>query len=52
MEFAIKTIKDGNKELYVDGKLYGVGTQKDILLLINQLTDDIGDVKKPNRYKY
>lgn len=45
MEFAIRTVKDGKKELYVDGRLYSVGTQEDILWLINQLADDIDDVK-------
>lgn len=45
MEFAIKTAKDGNKELYVDGKLYSVGTQEDILLLMNRLVDGIDDVE-------
>ena len=45
MEFAIRTVKDGKKELYVDGKLYSVGTQEDILLLMSQLADNIDDVK-------
>lgn len=45
MEFAIKTAKNGNKELYVDGRLYSVGTQENILLLMNQLADDINNIK-------
>lgn len=45
MEFAIKTAKDGKKELYVDGKLYSVGTQENVLSLMNQLADNIDDTK-------
>ena len=31
MDFSIKTLSDGTKELYVDGKMVANGTQEEIL---------------------
>lgn len=35
MEFSIKTVSDGTKELYVDEKLIASGTQEEVLLIMN-----------------
>lgn len=31
MDFSIKTLSDGTKELYIDGKMVASGTQEEIL---------------------
>ena len=39
MEFSIKTVSDGTKELYVDGKLIASGTQEEVLLIMNLIIE-------------
>ena len=38
MEFSIKTVSDGTKELYVDEKLVASGTQEEILSIMRLMT--------------
>ena len=38
MDFSIKTLSDGKKELYVDGKLVASGTQEEILSIMRLMT--------------
>lgn len=38
MDFSIKTLSDGTKELYVDGKLIASGTQEEILPIMRLMT--------------
>ena len=38
MDFSIKTLSDGKKELYVDEKLIASGTQEKILQIIRSMT--------------
>ena len=39
MEFSIKTVSDGTKELYVDEKLIASGTQEEVLLIMNRIIE-------------
>ena len=39
MEFSIKTVSDGTKELYVDEKLIASGTQEEVLLIMNLIIE-------------
>ena len=39
MEFSIKTVSDGTKELYVDEKLIASGTQEKVLLIMNRIIE-------------
>ena len=39
MEFSIKTVSDGTKELYVDEKLIASGTQEKVLLIKNRIIE-------------
>ena len=39
MEFSIKTVSDGTKELYVDEKLTASGTQEEVLLIMNLIIE-------------
>lgn len=39
MEFSIKTVPDGTKELYVDEKLIASGTQEEVLLIMNLIIE-------------
>lgn len=38
MDFSIKTLSDGTKELYVDGKMVASGTQEEILPIMRLMT--------------
>lgn len=38
LDFSIKTLSDGTKELYVDGKLIASGTQEEILPIMRLMT--------------
>ena len=38
MDFSIKTLSDGTKELYVDGKKVASGTQEEILPIMRLMT--------------
>ena len=38
MDFSIKTLSDGTKELYVDEKLIASGTQEEILPIMRLMT--------------
>lgn len=38
LDFSIKTLSDGTKELYVDEKLIASGTQEKILQIIRSMT--------------
>ena len=38
LDFSIKTLSDGTKELYVDEKLIASGTQEEILLIMRLMT--------------
>ena len=38
LDFSIKTLSDGTKELYVDGKLVASGTQEEILPIMRLMT--------------
>ena len=38
MDFSIKTLSDGTKELYVDGKMVAIGTQEEILPIMRLMT--------------
>ena len=38
LDFSIKTRSDGQKELYVDGKLVASGTQEEILSIMRLMT--------------
>ena len=38
MDFSIKTLSNGTKELYVDEKLIASGTQKEILQIMRLMT--------------
>ena len=38
MDFSIKTLSDGTKELYVDKKLIASGTQEEILTIMRLMT--------------
>ena len=38
LDFSIKTLSDGTKELYVDGKLITSGTQEEILPIMRLMT--------------
>ena len=56
MDFSIKTLSDGTKELYVDGKMVASGTQEEILPIMRLMTqhealekvsnDEEGETKK------
>ena len=56
MDFSIKTLSDGTKELYVDGKMVASGTQEEILPIMRLMTqhealekasnDEGGETKK------
>ena len=39
MEFSIKTVSGGTKELYVDEKLIAIGTQEEILPIMNLIIE-------------
>lgn len=39
MEFSIKTVSGGTKELYVDEKLIASGTQEEVLLIMNLIIE-------------
>ena len=38
LDFSIKTLSNGTKELYVDEKLIASGTQKEILQIMRSMT--------------
>lgn len=38
MDFSIKTLSDGTKELYADGKMVASGTQEEILPIMRLMT--------------
>ena len=38
LDFSIKTLSDGTKELYVDGKMVASGTQEEILPIMRLMT--------------
>ena len=38
LDFSIKTLSDGTKELYIDEKLIASGTQEKILQIIRSMT--------------
>lgn len=38
MDFSIKTLSDGTKGLYVDGKMVASGTQEEILPIMRLMT--------------
>lgn len=38
MDFSIKTLSDGTKELYVDGKMVASGTQEEVLSIMRLMT--------------
>ena len=38
LDFSIKTLSDGTKELYVDEKLIASGTQEEILPIVRLMT--------------
>ena len=38
MDFSIKTLSDGTKELYIDGKMVASGTQEEILPIMRLMT--------------
>ena len=38
LDFSIKTLSDGKKELYVDGKLVASGAQEEILSIMRLMT--------------
>ena len=38
LDFSIKTLSDGTKELYVDGKLVASGKQEEILPIMRLMT--------------
>ena len=38
MDFSIKTLSDGTKELYVDGKMVASGTQEESLPIMRLMT--------------
>lgn len=38
MDFSIRTISDGTKELYVDGKMVASGTQEEIINVMRMIT--------------
>lgn len=38
LDFSIKTLSDGTKELYVDGKMVASGTQEEILPIMKLMT--------------
>ena len=38
LDFSIKTLSDGTKELYVDEKMVASGTQKEVLSIMRLMT--------------
>lgn len=38
MDFSIKTLSDGTKELYVDEKMVASGTQEEVLSIMRLMT--------------
>lgn len=38
LDFSIRTISDGTKELYVDGKIVASGTQEEIIQIMRLMT--------------
>ena len=48
MDFSIKTLSDGTKELYVDEKLIASGTQKEILQIMRLMTQQEAPEKASN----
>ena len=48
LDFSIKTLSDGTKELYVDGKLITSGTQEEILPIMRLMTQHEALEKAPN----
>ena len=38
LDFSIKTLSDGTKELYADGKMVASGTQEEILPIMRLMT--------------
>lgn len=38
MDFSIRTVSDGTKELYVDGKMVASGTQEEIIQILRLAT--------------
>ena len=38
LDFSIRTISDGTKELYVDGKMVASGTQEEIIQIMRLMT--------------
>lgn len=48
MDFSIKTLSDGTKELYVDEKLIASGTQEEILPVMRLMTQHEAREKASN----
>ena len=48
LDFSIKTLSDGTKELYVDGKLVASGTQKEILSIMRLMKEQEAAEKASN----
>ena len=48
MDFSIKTLSNGTKELYVDEKLIASGTQKEILQIMRLMTQQEAPEKASN----
>ena len=48
LDFSIKTLSNGTKELYVDEKLIASGTQKEILQIMRLMTQQEAPGKASN----
>ena len=48
LDFSIKTLSNGTKELYVDEKLIASGTQKEILQIMRLMTQQEAAEKASN----
>lgn len=48
LDFSIRTISDGTKELYVDGKLVASGTQEEIIQSMRLMTQHEAPEKTSN----
>ena len=48
MDFSIRTISDGTKELYVDGKMVASGTQEEIIQIMRLITQHGAPEKASN----
>ena len=48
LDFSIKTLSNGTKELYVDEKLIASGTQKEILQIMRLMTQQEAPEKASN----